>query len=492
MPLFEHQPVIRDHHLKGPCTGDLSDVGVGKTAPMVVALQWLKDQRRISRILVVCPSSIIENWQREIEKWSDLVAVPLRGERKKRIDALAKPADIHIVNYESTWRLQSHLEKIGFDAMICDEVHHAKTFNVKQTKAILALSRTLPVRKVMTGTVLTNNLLDVWSICEIVSPKILGINYWGFRNKYMMATFDIRRDAWGRIKQEFGHILAQEGKDGLIRFFMKMSPWARSKYIFGTWAPKPGAAEEIKRFMAPWFIRFEKREVNKFLPPVLFEKRTVEMAAEQRKVYNDLKRHFIAELQDGTVLVVRHILSRIGKLLQIANGFTYRENPLTPYFFKDNPKLKELKAMVDELGGNRLVIWAAFREEIKMLLDVLPGSEGIWGDVKETARLAIVDRFNADEIPYLVCNAQTAGEGLNIFTPYAIWYSRTWNLGNYQQSLGRHDRPGAEQFDNLTMINLVTEGTVDARVFESLSMKRDLQASVTPDSWRRMLKEESE
>jgi len=454
---FEHQKDILAFHSCQDSTLDNSDVGAGKTAPMVTYLQEMYQMGAIRTTLIICPNSILENWKIEIERWSDLQCIILRGTRIKRLNLLSDPVQIFLINYEGIRVIHKDLMEYGFDCVVCDEIHHIKSYKGsynKPTQAFLAreLGRVANYRKGMTGTLLTNSLMDLWSIGKFISPLIFNTNPWGYRSRYM---YD-----------------ANAGK-----------PWAK----WPDWQPKPGAAEEIKQLLAPYVIRFEKRDVLKFLPPVLFQKRMVDLSMEQDKALKDLKRHFLTELEDGRILTAAHIGPRVQKLLEIENGFVYREGEST-YRFKQNPKLKELKALLEEIGDQRVVIWTTFKEEVEMVSAyLLHRVITLTGNTKREKRQPIVDAFNANKFQYLITNAAVGGEGISLICPYAIYYSRSWKLVNRLQSLGRHDRPGAEQFENLTMIDIVARGGLDEKVFAALESKKDLLKSITPETFRRMI-----
>ena len=217
----------------------------------------------------------------------------------------------------------------------------------------------------------------------------------------------------------------------------------------------------------------------------------VELTDEQKRALKDLKRHYLTELNDGIILTAPHIAPRIQKMLEIENGFVYREGEET-YRFNPNPKLRELKILLDEIGNQRVVIWATFKEEVDMIAEALidwgcKSFATLVGSTAKEERQELVDRFNEDKFKYLITNAAVGGEGLTLLCPYAIWYSRGWKLVHRLQSLGRHDRPGAEQFDNLTMIDIVAQGEWDEKVWVSIESKKDLLKSVTPESFKRMI-----
>jgi len=458
---FEHQKDILSFHHCQANTLDNSDVGAGKTAPMVTYLQEMYQMGAIRTTLIICPNSILENWQTEISRWSDLACVILRGTKTKRLKSLSESAQIYLINYEGIRVIHRDLMEHNFDCIVCDEIHHIKSYKgsySKPTQAFLAreLGRIALYRKGMTGTLLTNSLMDLWSIAKFISPIIFNTNFWGFRQQYL---YD-----------------ANLGK-----------PWMK----WPDWQPKSGAAEKIKHLLHPYVIRFEKRDVLKFLPPVLFQKRMVDLSLEQDKALKELKRHFLTELEDGRILTAAHIGPRVQKLLEIENGFVYREGEPT-YRFKQNPKLKELKNLLEEIGNQRVVIWTTFKEEVDIIASALIDSgctsfATLVGNTLDDLRQGIVNHFNKNSFQYLITNAAVGGEGIDLFCPYAIYYSRSWKLIHRLQSLGRHDRPGAEQFENLTMIDIVARGGLDEKVFAALESKKDLLKSITPETFRRMI-----
>jgi SNF2 family DNA or RNA helicase len=511
--LFKHQFQTLNFHFSKQNSGDLSEVGVGKTPPMV---RWIENSG-FEKTLVVCPNSIPENWQKEIATWSSLSSVILRGDRKKRLELLGKDYSVYIINYEGVSVIFQELLFKQFDAIIADEAHHIKNWRGSRktpTRAWLVrqLARYIRNRKAMTGTVLTNDIEDVWAMCEFVDPKILGMNFWQYRNEFLYNQNSIKCSmrSGAEVQLYFANVLPTEMEAELESAGFARVPglgvtwWApttpetlalgnemvrRGYQNYAKWVPRAGAVEVIKKKIEPYFIRFEKREVLKFLPPVLFEKRYVDLSVEQAKVYRDLKRHFVAELADGGELAALHILSRLTKLLEITSGFAYRDDA-PPYRFKENAKLDELKNLLEQIGNKRVCIWAAFREDISIIHEALAAEhapEIIWGDTPGDQRQDIVDRFNHNDCQYLICNAATAGEGLTILAPYAIYYSRNWKLGERLQSLGRHDRPGAEMFESVTIFDLIARGCADETVMARLDGKEDLLKSISPKSFREMV-----
>lgn len=475
---------------------DLSEVGVGKTLPLIRWAESVIQAKSVDKILVVCPVSIIANWQNEIERWSNLSHCALVGPKARRLKLLNEKADVHLVNYEGLRVMFAELLAAQFKAIIADEAHRAKSHagsyrSPTQAFLLRELAKSATYRKIATGTVITNNIEDLWSLCQIIDPRIFRTNFFGFRNRFM-----VNKNA---------------GK-----------PWM----TWPDWQPKPGAVEGIHKLLEPYAIRFEKRDVLKFLPPVLFQRRNVELSDEQRKAYNDLKKHFVTELESticecgherdrhgaagwddecrgsgcnclGFVpsgktepLAALQILGRVTKLLQICSGFVYHEEG-KPYHFKSNAKLAELKAVLEEIGNQRVIIWTAFKEEVSMILSLVGAEQAmsLTGDTPQEIRQDIVSFFNNGVFRYLICHPACAGEGLTILAPYAVYFSRGWKLGERLQSLGRNDRPGMEKIcDNVTIIDLVSPGTIDEEVMAALADKKNLLDTINPKSFKDMMR----
>lgn len=444
---MKHQRPMADWHMSHNCSFDQSSVGVGKTAPMVVVLQEMLNRGQITKILIVASTSILDNWGKEISKGSSMSFVVLRGTKQKRLDLLRSAANCYIINYEGLRVIIDDLLRVGFDAIVADEAHHIKTppRSSQQTKCALMLAKQAHVRKAMSGTLITNNLMDIWSISQFVNPNIFKTNEWGFRAQYL---YDANAGA----------------------------PWKK----YPDWRSRPGAAEEIKQKLSNHAIGYNKRDVLKFLPPVTTERRSVELTGNQRQAYRELRRQFILELDSGEVVLAPQILPRIAKLLEITSGFVYTDSGA--HRLEQNAKLDELLDVIEQIGDDRAIIWTSFTEDAQLVRDSIKRAPVgiIDGSVKQADRQPLVDAFNDNQIRYLVCNAACAGEGLTILAPYSIYYSRNWKLGERIQSLGRFDRPGAERFEKLTVIDIVAEGTVDAHVLAALDSKEDLLKSISP------------
>lgn len=522
LTLFEHQKLMLNHHLSKLNTFDLSEVGTGKTAPMVLCIDQLIKRGKITSVLLLAPNSILQNWENEIKIWSNLKAVILQGSKQKRKELLQQKADIFVLNFEGLRVIYEDLATKNFDIIVADELHHLKAPNGSrksptQSWCARELAKKARARKGMTGTIITNDLMDVWAIAEFIDRNIFKSNAWGFRYRFLYDQNEVTcrvespRDG-PYVKIFFSGVVAREIELELEKAGFKyvniasagrqlLSFWQadrndktaevgedfrkRNYLKFPKMIAKPGAAEEVNKILAPYSIRFEKKDVLKWLPPMLFEKRYIDLTAEETKAYKELTRYYVTELK-GEPFAALQVLARTTKLLEIANGFAYRDL-LSTYRFEHNRKIIELKELLQEIGNQRVCIWVSFRENIFMLQEALPEAQFIYGDTPNVDRQSIIDRFNRNEFNRLVVTAGCVGEGQNIFAPYVISFSRGWKLGDWLQSLGRHHRPGAEQFDNITVIILIANVFAEIKVMKSLDNKEDLLKTLNPKSAMELL-----
>ena len=455
MQLFEHQKTILDFHLDNHLSLDRSDVGVGKTPPAILYLKKQIEDYPATKALIVCPNTILENWEMEFQNWFDIKPVLLRGTRQKRTELLrSKKANVFIINYDGVRVIFDELRTFGFDVIIADEIHHIKNFRAAITKKMLTLAQTVNSRKGMTGTPILNSIEDVWSIAHFINPYVFNMNYWGFRNRYL-------------YNKNANH------------------PYKK----FPDWQPKPGAVEEIATKIASISIRFSKKEVLKWLPPVLKTTRYVDLSPEQEAFYEDLRIKTLAEL-NGEVISIPKILPRINKLLQVTSGFMYRDGEGAAHYFKPNAKLDELLQILEEVRESRVLIWTAYVEDAFLLRHALHPKykvKSISGALAASERLEVCQQFNKDEYQILVATTASASEGLTILAPYVIYFSRSWKLGERLQSLGRFDRPGSERYENITVIDLVARKTLDKKVLLALEQKQDLLTQINGDKIREIL-----
>ena len=171
-------------------TAFLMEMGTGKTITSIAVTGALYLSGRIRRVLIVAPLSIVGVWDEEFQKFADFeynLAV-LTGTGTKKADTLrhmrGASLQVAVVNYESAWRLEKEILAWQPDLVICDEGHKIKTHNIAASKALHRIGAKAAYRLLLTGTVITNKAIDVFSQYKFLNPAIFGQSFYVFRNRY--------------------------------------------------------------------------------------------------------------------------------------------------------------------------------------------------------------------------------------------------------------------------------------------------------------------
>ena len=168
----------------------LMEMGTGKSLTSIAITGALAEAGRIRRVLVVAPLSILGVWEEEFQKFADFpyALAVLSGTGAKKLDTLrhmnGAALQVVVVNYESAWRLEKDLSAWRPDLIIADEGHKIKTHNTAASKALHRLGRAAEYRLLLTGTVITNKAVDVFSQFKFANPAIFGQSFYAFRSRY--------------------------------------------------------------------------------------------------------------------------------------------------------------------------------------------------------------------------------------------------------------------------------------------------------------------
>ena len=168
----------------------LMEMGTGKSLTTIAVAGRLWIDRKVERMLIVAPLSILGVWQEEFHKFADfeyLLAI-LNGCESKKIEKLRQMPtaglQVAVVNYESAWRMEQELAAWDADLIVCDEGHKIKTHNIAASKCIHRLGAKARYRMLLTGTIITNKAIDVFSPYKFLSPAVFGNSFYAFRNRY--------------------------------------------------------------------------------------------------------------------------------------------------------------------------------------------------------------------------------------------------------------------------------------------------------------------
>ena len=456
--LFEHQKqaylFVRQVLCK-PHTGAalLMQMGCGKSLVGVAVMGAMYLDAKINRVLIVAPLSILSVWEEELERFADFpyTITVLKGSSAKKRDALrnAKNGDelqIVIVNYESCWRLEDELLAFDADLIIADEGHKIKEGRTAQSKAMHRLGDKASYKLLLTGTVITNKEIDVFSQYRFLDKSVFGSSFFAFRNRYFDMT------GYG------GH-----------------TP------VFKKWM-----SEDFLNRLHSIAFRVTKAECLD-LPEIMEEVRNVELEPKAMKLYRQIEKESFAELATSEVSAV-NVLTKLLRLSQITGGHLTDDEGDTNAV--STAKLDALSDIIDSVmqENKKLVIMARFVPEMNDIQRLLE-QKGIdyaviRGNVKN--REEQVHRFqNDDNCRVFLGQIAAAGLGLTLTAASTIvFYSLDYSMSNFEQAKARIHR--VSQKNDCLYIYLVCKGTVDTKVIRSLRNKTDL-AKALVDDWRKGL-----
>ncbi len=421
------------------------DMGLGKTIQTIALLLLLKQEAKDDplRALIVAPTSVVTNWQREIERFAPSLTVALwhgagRKENRKELDE----ANVIITSYALLRRDIDLLRNLRLDYAILDEAQNIKN----PASATAHAAKELPAQRrlALTGTPIENRLSEIWSIFEFVSPGLLG--------------------PLSKFEERFGRPI--DGGD--------------SK-----------AAARLRSIIHPFILRRTKSEVVQDLPPKIEVDKLVDLAPDQKAIYLQVLREVRAQVmgevdRQGVSRSQLHILAGLTKLRQAACDPRLLGLP-REFDHDDSGKLAALRELVDEVqsGGHRVLIFSQFVSMLRLVKDALDEDNVKYEylDGSTLDRADRVERFQSDpECTAFLISLKAGGSGLNLTgADTVIHFDPWWNPAVEDQASDRAHRIG--QHKMLTVYRLVAAGTIEEKILQLKQKKKELVASVlTEDS----------
>ena len=466
--------------------GILDEPGLGKTKVAIDDTTRWFDAGQITGVVVVCPNSIKSNWREEIATHSPLTndVYLYRAEKSKIADIWSargpQPGTLRwfVVAVESLSSKNALFAARNFAQrhrclLVVDESTRIKTESANRTANVIALSKWCPIRRIMTGTMLTKNLEGAWSQMEILDPRILGMDFYPFRGYFcVMGGYKKKSVVAGKNEGDFFDIL---------------TPW----------------------------VSLKKKKDCLDLPDKVFQKRIVAPSDELRKRYNDILSGVDPD-PSFSVAMVRDL-----RLHQLSGGFTYRldntkamefllreikaietggEMPdpdeLEKKYISEpipgpNPKLEELVGITQEIS-DKMIVWCEYRAEIGAIaarLRSIYGDEAVvefHGGIDEDQRTLNRQAFQNDpRVRWFVGQIRCGGIGLTLTAaPVEVFYSNNWSAENRIQAEDRIHRI-SQVGEACLYIDLLlgddttpTGGFIDSRVLRSVQAGKDYHAFV--------------
>lgn len=425
----------------------LMEMGTGKSITSAGITGALYQSGKVNRVLIVCPISIVGVWQQEFESFADYSydLTILSGSSAKKKEMLSvipeEGLQIVVINYESTWRIQDSLEAFNADLIICDEAHKIKEARTAQSKCLHKLGDMAKYKLLLTGTVITNKELDVFSQYRFLNREIYGCSFYQFRNRY----FDMV--GYGNHIPRFKSYMRDD-------FLKKLHSVA---------------------------FRVTKEECLN-LPDIIEEVRTVDLEPKVMKMYQELEKESFTELEDSGVSAV-NVLTKLLRLSQLAGGHLTDDDGDSHTV--STAKLSALEDIVDSavFDDKKLVVMARFVPELNDIQEMLDkkgiGYVCVRGGVKDRAEK--IRRFQ-EEPECRIFIGQIAAGGLGITLTAAstmVFYSLDYSMSNFEQAKARIHC--ASQKNDCLYIYLVAKGTVDRKVLRALQSKVELARMLVDD-----------
>ncbi len=432
-----YQKIAIDKIFSTPRCGLFLDMGLGKTVITLTAIEDLIYNRfEIDRALVIAPLRVAERtWSEECRKWDHLKHLRISkvlGTPTARRKALAKEADIYIINRENTEWLVNELSGLGdswvFDMVVIDELSSFKSASSRRFRALRKYTPRCERVIGLTGTPAPNGLIDLWSQIYLLDGGTrLGKTITGYRQRYFL-------------------------------------PDKRNATTIFSYKPKAEAEGSIKSAISDICISMNAADWLE-MPEVIRNLRVVTFSEEARKNYDQFERDSYLAFLEGEVTAVS-TEALINKLLQFSNGAMYKENG--GYVETSDAKLQELDSIISEANGQPVLCYYSYRHDCERIMRHFKGSRKLESE-KE------IEDWNEGKIPLLLAHPASAGHGINL--QYGghimVWFGLPWSLELYQQANARLARQGQKQA--VIIHHILTDGTMDARVYASLQAKSDIQ-----------------
>ncbi|MCD8119944.1 MAG: SNF2 family helicase [Lachnospiraceae bacterium] len=433
------------------------DMGLGKTLQTITCLLARKQEDQIHKpCLVVCPASLIYNWQKEFERFAPEMTVQVitgsAAERARMIRVSNLPngrtgtddadsawiqegmciPDVWITSYDMLKRDIDEYRQISFDTEIIDESQNIKNQNTLASKAVKQIRA--DTRFALTGTPIENRLSELWSCFDYLMPGILG-TYNKFRKKFEIP------------------IVQNRDEDTLAR---------------------------LKRMVSPFILRRLKQDVLKELPDKLEQVVYAKMEGEQRKLYAAHAQRLYDSIRMKSAESFREdqiaILAEMTKLRQLCCDPSLLFEDYHDASCKMDTCIELVREAVE--GKHKVLIFSQFTSVFPLIEERLRAEEIDWyeltGATPKKERQRLTEAFNADDVPVFLISLKAGGTGLNLTAAtIVIHYDPWWNLAAQNQATDRAHRIGQE--NQVVVFKLIAQDTIEEKIL-NLQEKKGMLA----------------
>jgi len=437
------------------------EMGTGKTKVLIDNLAMLYDKGKIDGALIVAPKGVVKTWYEQelpthladhIENVSVLWQPNITKGQQEKLDSLFEiESALHILvmnvealSTEKGVKFATKFINSHKTLMAIDESTTIKTPTARRTKNNIKMGVNAKYKRIMTGSPITKNPLDLYTQCEFLDPWLLDFaSYYSFRNRYAeMKTMHVRGRSIQVVK-EFRHL-------GEL-------------------------SDTVKEFS----YRVLKEDCLD-LPPKNFVKRHISLTSDQKKIYEQMKKHAIAMLNKKVTTTVT-VLTQLMRLHQITCGYVTADDGTIQEV--ESNRLNELMSILEETEG-KVIIWANYQFSVSDIIQKITKVYGpdsyvhYYGLTPQEDRQDYIRKFQNDpKCRFIIGTPQTGGYGITLTQANTvIYYSNGYDLEKRLQSEDRAHRIGQKK--NVTYIDIIAEDTIDEKIVEALRSKIDIASQV--------------
>jgi Superfamily II DNA/RNA helicases, SNF2 family len=415
------------------------DMGLGKTLQIISFLLNQKEQSdKKHTSLIICPASLVYNWQSEIEKFAPELSVLMQvgnaGERKSQLENY-EDYDVVITSYDLLKRDIELYKKLAFYVEIIDEAQNIKNHITQAAKAVREIRAT--VKFALTGTPIENRLSELWSIFEYLMPGFLG-KYKDFKADYEVPI--------------------ALNKDELI-------------------------TKRLQKMIKPFILRRIKSDVLKELPGKEEHVVYTKLTGEQFALYNGHVQRMLDELAGQTENEFTN-----GKIQILAQLTRLRQLCCAPEMVYENyqgetAKLDTCMELIKNSveGGHKILVFSQFTSLFNLLEKRLEAERleyyKLTGATPKKERALLVEDFNQNEVPIFLISLKAGGTGLNLTgANIVIHFDPWWNVAAQNQATDRAYRIG--QTNEVSVFKLIAKNTIEEKILKLQEAKKDLSNQI--------------
>lgn len=440
--LRPYQQRLVTHLYEHDSVGVRVPMGGGKTAVMLTALAELLRDGAIRAAVVVAPKRVAQLvWSKEHRLWSHLQHMRVQvvdGGPGARLEKLLDGAhDIYVVGVDNAQWLVGELLKLPashplYDALVIDELSRLRNPRGKRGRALMRVARRFKNIYGLTGTPRPNGFEDLYRPMQLLSRGSLwGSSFYKWREERFMSL----------------------------------------DFMGYSWSIRPEWRDRTLADIAPYWVSVADDEMPE-LPEIVSVVHAVALPKAAAEEYKRMERSLLAKFPDRAVLAANAAVAT-GKLCQLVQGFMYDETGGVQHVHTAKADL--LVDLIEDLAGDPVLVAYEFQEDLRLLLELYPGTPYLGAGVSDAAAARHEAAWNRGELPILLLHPASAGHGLNLQHGGSqfIWYGLTWSAELFDQTRKRYHRPGQTRrcFEHFIHAPGTTDDVKYARVVEKMNMQ---------------------